>query len=157
MITQSEADHFINMKKKRANDETFCFPRPGMSLVIPIVSEDARESFLIDVNRGRIRLTKCSYQERYQKTIILVRLDINGSPHPNPYVQAVPLPYLLSYNGVTLPTPHLHLYVEGYMDKWAIPLPDGKFIQTHNLSLTLEDFFHFCNIVDPPAIQGGLL
>ncbi len=156
MLTQSEADTLIAMQKKKANDEVTSFPLGGSLLTLPIVSLDGREAFLIDVNRGRIRLSKCSYQERYQSTIVLVRLDIDGPPHPNPDVDTVPLPFLQPYNGVTLPTPHLHLYTEGFMDKWAIPAPPDKFSSLSDLYETLVQFFTFCNIVEPPTVQKDL-
>jgi hypothetical protein len=50
----------------------------------------------------------------------------------------------------------LHLYREGYGDKWAIPLPPDKFPNIGDLWVTLEDFMRFCNIVDWPAIVRGL-
>lgn len=158
MITQSEADVLIAMQKKHTKEEIFDFPMPGEILTIPIISIDERESFLIDVNRkGKIRLTKCTYQNRYQKIIILVRLEIHGSPHTNPEVLNIPIPYLESYNGQTIPCPHLHLCVEGFMDKWAIPVPTDKFPKTTDLGATLDDFFSYCNIVKPPIIQRRLL
>lgn len=101
-------------------------------------------------------MTKCSYQERYKGTIILVRLDVDGPPHTNPDVQNVPLPHLAPYNGLTLQCPHLHLYVEGFMDKWAIPAPIDKFPQTGDIYSTVDDFFRFCNIIDPPIINRSL-
>ncbi len=156
MLTQSEADSLIAMQKKRTKEEMYNFPLAGERLTIPIISVDERESFLIDINRGGIRLTKCTYQGRYQKTIILVRLDIHGSPHTNPEVLNIPLPRLESYNGQTIQCPHLHLYVEGFMDKWAIPAPSDKFLNTNNLRDTLDDFFRYCNIVKPPIMQRDL-
>lgn len=157
MLTQPEADTLITMAKKKSTDERYDFPSSGEILTIPVVSIDERESFLIDVNRkGRIRLTKCTYQERYRKMIILVRLDIDGSPHTNPEVDTIPLSYLTPYNGQTIYCPHLHLYVEGFMDKWAIPAPSDKFPETGDLYRTLKDFFRYCNIIDPPIIQRGL-
>ena len=156
MLTQSEADSLTAMPKKKAKNENYDFPWAGEELVIPIVSLDERESFLVDINRGRIRLTKCSYQERHEGIIVLVRLDVDGPPHTNPEVQTVPLSYLVPYNGVTLPTPHLHLYVESFMDKWAIPAPSNKFPRINDICFTLEDFFLFCNIAEPPMVQRGL-
>ena len=111
----------------------------------------------MDVNRGRIRLTKCTYQERHQGIIILVRLDVDGPPHPNPEVNVVPFPYLSEYNGITLPCPHLHIYVEGFMVKWAIPAPEDEFPRTHDLYDTLFGFFRYCNIIEPPIIQKSVL
>ena len=93
---------------------------------------------------------------RYRGIIILVRLDIDGHPHTNPEVNDVPLLYLVPYNGQTIQCPHLHLYVEGYMDKWAIPAPANEFLNTKDLYQTLEDFFRYCNIIEPPIIQRGL-
>jgi len=157
MLTQSEAEALIAMQKKKSTDEQYDFPSSGEILTIPIVSIDERESFLIDVNRrGRIKLTKCTYQERYKGIIILVRLDIDGQPHTNPEVNNIPLPYLAPYNGKTINCPHLHLYVEGYMDKWAIPAPQDRFPDTRDLYKTLYDFFRYCNIIEPPNIQRGL-
>ena len=156
MLSQEQADLLIGMRKKRINRDNYQFPMPGENLSIPIISVDETESFLLDLSRGKIRLTKCSYNERYQGNIVLVRLDADGSPHTNPDVLEVPLPYLADYNGVTLPCPHLHLYVENYMDKWAIPAPADKFTQADNLYATLEDFFRYCYIDEAPIIQKGL-
>jgi hypothetical protein len=157
MLTQSEADALIALKKKRASNDTYSFPSSGEILTIPIISIDGRESFLLDINRkGSIKLTRCTYQERYRRIIILVRLDIDGQPHTNPEVDIVPLPYLIPYNGQTIKCPHLHLYVEDYMDKWAIPAPANEFPNTKDLYKTLEDFFRYCNIIEPPIIQRGL-
>jgi len=125
-------------------------------LSIPIVSLDKRESFLIDVNRRKIRFTRCSYQERHQGIIILVRLDVDGSSHPNPEVSEVPISYLEPYNGEIIDCPHLHIYVEGFMDKWAIPTPIDRFSRTNDIYVTLYDFFEYCHIVEPPIIQGRL-
>jgi len=157
MLTQSEADALIALEKKRTSNNTYSFPYFGEILTIPIISIDGRESFLLDINRkGSIKLTRCTYQERYRGIIILVRLDIDGQPHTNPEVDIVPLSYLSPYNGQTIQCPHLHLYVEGYMDKWAIPAPANEFPNTKDLYKTLEDFFRYCNIIEPPIIQRGL-
>ena len=152
MLTQSEAEALITLPKIKNSDDNYDFPFPGGSLNIPLSSQDEHENFLIDISRGRIRLTKCTYQERYQMIIRLVRLDVDGPPHTNPEVVAVPLPYLTPYNGRTIDCPHLHLYVEGFMAKWAIPAPNDEFPDTTNLYKTLQDFFRYCNVVVPPKI-----
>jgi hypothetical protein len=156
VLTQSEADALIVLQKKRATDTSYDFPKRGETLAIPILSMDERESFLLDISRGRIRLTKCTYQERYGGIIILVRLDIDGQPHTNPEVSSVPVAYLASHNGATLPCPHLHVYVEGFMDKWAIPAPPDKFPKIDDIHSTLDDFFRYCNIIQAPIIQREL-
>ena len=156
MLTQAEADFLIDMKKKAAERKSYTFPNQGEHLEIPIVSLDGRERFLIDVHRGSIRLTKCTYQERYRSAIILVRLDLDGPGHQNPEAEQVPLECLEGYNGAEISCPHLHLYVEGYMDKWAIPVPEDKFPNLSDLYQTLFDFFAYCNVIQPPRISKGL-
>ncbi|MGR3311391.1 MAG: DUF6978 family protein [Candidatus Brocadiales bacterium] len=157
MLTQDKVNALLALKKKTIKKGIYDFPQGGKHLTIPIISLDEREAFLLDVNRRSIRLTKCTYQERYQGPFILVRLDVDGPPHPNPEVEVVPLPYLAVYNGITLLGPHLHIYVEGFMDKWAIPAPEDTFSRTHDLYDTLFDFFNYCNIVEPPIIQKSVL
>jgi len=38
------------------------------------------------------------------------------------------------------------------MAKWAIPAPNDEFPDTTNLYTTLQDFFRYCNVVEPPKI-----
>ena len=156
MITQAEADALIQIPKKGTRRERFTFPDPGIVLTIPLASMDDRELFLLDVNRGRIRLTKCTFQERYRQVVILVRLDVDGPPHRNPDVPAVPVAYLAPYNGAEVPCPHLHLFVEGYLDKWAVPAPTDRFPNTPDLHATLNDFFAYCNVVERPVVDRAL-
>ena len=51
---------------------------------------------------------------------------------------------------------HLHIYREGFGDKWAIPAPPEEFPDTTNLLAILEAFMKRCNITDPPDIEAGL-
>lgn len=152
MLTQREADILISLTKIRKSDEEYPFPLIGETLIIPVVSENGEEYFLIDVNRGRIRISKCTYQERYQEQVVLIRLDVDGAPHKNPEVVDIPFSYLEPFNGKIIVCPHLHLYVEGFMDKWAIPAPTDKFPDTTNLFKTLQDFLSYCNVVEKPSV-----
>ena len=74
--------------------------------------------------------------------MILARLDF-GPPHRNP-------------DGEEIGSPHLHLYQEGFGDKWACPVPQDRFPNLSDPQLMLKDFVHFCNIVKPPVIRWGL-
>jgi len=142
ILSQSDADALIAMEKHRVNDDRHVFPMSG-SIVVGLQSPDKREQFLLDISRGRIDLLKCKYQNRARQVIILVRLDFGGSPHRNP-------------DGEEISCPHLHLYREGYGDKWAAPVPAGEFSRIGNLWGTLEDFMRFCGITKPPFIERGL-
>ena len=140
-LLQSEADALIGMEKHRIDDSTHVFPVTG-SLTVPLQSPDKREQFLLDITRGRIDLRKGSLQERGRQVVVLVRLDIAGPPHRNP-------------DDVEVPCPHLHIFREGYGDKWAVPAPASAFPFTANLWATLADFLRYCQVTKPPLIEPG--
>jgi hypothetical protein len=143
-LEQEIADALIAIPKVRANDEETYFPLGGEHLSLPLQSQDGRESFSLDIRRGRFDLRKATYQNRARQIVVLVRLDFGGPPHRNP-------------DGEEISCPHLHIYKEGYGDKWAFEVPSDVFPQLQDLWQTLQDFMHYCNIIDPPDIQRGLL
>ena len=142
-LTQAEADALIAMEKHRTNEDRCDFPMGGQSVVVPLQSANRREQFLLDMSRGRIDLLKVKMQNRGRQVVVLVRLDLGSAPHRNPDDQDVP-------------APHLHIYREGYGDKWAIPIPADAFRDIRDIWLTLEDFLRFCNVAQPPHIDRGL-
>ena len=142
-LTQAEADALIAMEKRRSDDTEWSYPDLGGYVTIPLVSIDRRESFLLDLRRGRIDLSKGTYQNRGRQVVVLARLDFGGAPHRNP-------------DGEEIGSPHLHLYREGFGDKWAIPVSDDHFPNLHDAWQTLQDFMRYCNIVEPPMIQRGI-
>ena len=142
-LTQAEADALLAMEKRRVDDSEWVYPGLGGRITVPLASCDQREPFLLDVRRGRIDLAKGTYQNRGRQVVILARLDFGGAPHRNP-------------DGEEIGSPHLHLYREGYGDRWAYPVPLDHFSNLDNLWLTLEEFMRFCNIGEPPFIRQGL-
>jgi hypothetical protein len=142
-ISQVEADALIAMEKHRIDDREWLFSAPGERLAIPLTSIDKREQFMLDVSRGQIKLTKATYQNRARQAIVLMRLDLDGAPHRNP-------------DGVEVPCPHLHLYREGYGDKWATPAEPARYSNTSDLFSTLDVFMGECNITNRPNIEKGL-
>lgn len=142
-ITQAEADALMAMEKRCGDEKEWLFPVPGDHLAIPLTSIDKRENFMLDINRGQIKLTKVTYQNRARVAIILMRLDLDGPPHRNP-------------DGIEVPCPHLHTYREGFGDKWVVPAPTARYINTLDLYSTCHAFMTHCNITEPPNIQQGL-
>ena len=142
-LTQAEADALIAMEKHRVNENHHNFPMAGDSLMLSLQSSDKREQFSLDISRGQIDLVRGKYQNRARQVVVLVRLDFGGRPHRNPDDQEVPCP-------------HLHVYREGFGDKWATPAPVDWFSRISDLHGTLEDFMRFCNITLPPHIDRGL-
>lgn len=142
-LTQAEADALIALPKYKEDNNIWNYPSLGGSVSIPLISGDKRERFTLDISHGQINLLKGKHQNRARHVCVLVRLDFGGSPHRNP-------------DDTEIPCPHLHLYREGYGDKWAIPAPIDKFNDTADIWRTFQDFMRYCNVVSPPQIQRGL-
>ncbi len=133
------------MRKNLVDLSTIEFPLPGQAKQLEAISEDGHEAFLFDVNRkGKIKLSKCTYQERYAVVEILLRLDLDGPPHENP-------------DGTLVTCPHLHVYREGYGTKWAYAPPAGAFSDITNLVRTFLDFLAYCNVQNRPTALPGLI
>lgn len=146
MLTQVEVDLLLNMLKSLVDTGNLNFPSSGTSKELEVSSSDGKEKFLVDVNRkGRIKLSKCTYQNRYRKYEILLRLDIDGPAHTNP-------------DGQEISGHHLHIYREGYETKWAYPLPENQFTDPKDLINTLMEFLEYCKVVnlEQLSIQGGI-
>ena len=142
-LTQPEADALLAMEKHRVSEDRHEFPTPGVSCAIPLQSPDKREAFLLDMSRARIALTKVKLQNRARQVVVLARIDFGGSPHRNPDDQEIACP-------------HLHVYREGYGDKWAEPLPAERFPSPEDTWASFGHFLAFCNITRPPHIDRGL-
>lgn len=142
-LTQKEANALVKMEKQAADALIRDYPEPGGKLVAPLVSVDGGEEFLLDVTRSRIAL-KVSHQTRWHTTVILVRLDLVGAGHRNP-------------DGGEIPAPHIHLYREGYDDRWAYDIPSGRFQDLEDPFQTLQDFMAYCNVSHPPTIRPRLV
>ena len=131
------------MEKHRVDDKQIDFPIQGERIAIPLISPDKRENFMLDVTRNGIKLTKATYQNRARQSVILMRLDLDGPPHRNP-------------DGEEILCPHLHIYREGYGDKWAYPASPTQYPNTQDLFATFEAFMRNCNVTQPPSFVLGL-
>lgn len=143
VLTQSEADLLIALEKHRTDDNQADYPDLGGVVTLPLISIDKREKFWLDVRRGRIDLRKGTYQNRAREVVALVRLDFGGTPHRNP-------------DGEEVTSPHLHLYKEGFGDRWAFPVPRDKFKNVSDLWQTLQEFMDYCNVTKKPLINRTL-
>ncbi len=143
-LTQYDADRLLAMEKVSATTDSHDFPLPGGKVEATLQSRDGREQFVLTLDRGRIKTAKVKYQTRARTVVILARLELKGAPHRNP-------------DGARIEGPHIHLYREGYGDKWAYPLPPEHFTDPDDAWQTLREFFAFCAIVEPPTIERGVL
>lgn len=143
MLTQSEADHLIGLDKRFVDLSLLSF-MAGVKQIRQLVASEGKERFLMDLWRGTLRLTKANLQTRARTAVILVRLDIDGAPHTNP-------------DGEVIGGTHLHLYREGFEDKWASPLDPARFSDPNSLAQCFEDFCSYCSISSRPSFQASLV
>ena len=142
-LTQADAEALLAMEKHRIDDTVFDYPDLGGSLRIPLQSPDRRETFLLDITRSQVNLVKGTHQNRGRGVVVLARLDFGGAPHRNP-------------DDVEIPCPHLHVYREGYGDRWAIALPRERFTVAGDPWRLLLEFMQFVNVTVPPDVRKGL-
>lgn len=142
-LSQAAAAAYIAMQKKCVEKGPFPFPSSGDKLKVPLVSMDGAMQFWLDMTRGRIRLLQVSLLNRVYTSIVLVRLDLDGPPHTNP-------------DGTEIACPHIHLYREGYADKWAEAVPGTAFTNLTDPWTALHDFMRYCNVTQLPAVHKGL-
>ena len=143
VLLQAEADSLLKMEKHRINEDRVRLPDTGGSLVVQLVSPDWAESFILDISRSRINLAKGKYQNRARMTVVLARIDVGGASHRNP-------------DDTEISCPHIHLYREGFGDRWAFPVTKEEFVDPSNHWQTLMDFVRYCNVTRPPVFERGL-
>ena len=131
------------MEKRFADEKDWLVPAAGERRSLAVTSADKRENFVLDVTRAQIKITKATYQNRARQAIMLMRLDLAGPPHRNPY-------------GEEIPCPHLHVYREGFGDKWAVVAPPDRYAGPLDLFAMCEAFLTHCNITGPWKMQKGL-
>ncbi len=140
-LSQAEADALLRMEKFRVDATPHAFPDLGGHIQIALQSQNQREIFSLDISRRRIALTT-KYQTRGRQAVVLARLDFN-SPHRNP-------------DDTEVGIPHLHIYKEGFGDKWAYEIPADMLKNPSDAWQVLLDFMSYCSVVEPPNISRGL-
>ena len=142
-LTQAEADELIAMEKHFIGNEKYNWPSLGTKIAIPLSSTDGREEFVLDIATSALKISKLTIQNRARVTTVLVRLDVDGPPHRNP-------------DDVEIPCPHIHVFKEGFADKWAFPLPKDVFTNLSDKRVIYMEFASYCKIVLPPILEQGL-
>jgi hypothetical protein len=138
LLSQAEANALLNMEKVAASQEDYEFPELGGRITVPLSSKDQREKFMLDINQKKISL-KTGYQARGRQVVVLARLDF-AAPHRNP-------------DGTEVGVPHLHIYKEGYGDKWAVEVPEDLLSNPDDAWQVLIDFMKYLKIIKHPNFQ----
>ncbi|HXJ94430.1 MAG TPA: hypothetical protein VMT20_16410 [Terriglobia bacterium] len=133
-LTQDEADKLMAMEKCAVDQKEWLFPAPGERIAIPLSSLDKRESFMLDVTRAQIKLTKATFQNRARVAIILMRLDLDGRPHTNPDGEEIPCPHPPHLPG------RLRRQVGNPRPSYQIPQYVGPVLSVRSLHARLQDY-----------------
>ena len=99
----------------------------------------SKETFSLDFYRGSFELSKYTVNKRYRQTIIMLRYD-NGGRHTNS-------------DGVLFEGPHVHLYREGYNDKFAFTVAEINISANDTMEEVFKKIMHFCNVKNLPVIE----
>lgn len=143
-LAQAEADELIQLQKVAQDFKTEAYPGRGERKRFTLKSMDERETFVIDLTRGRVDMGRITHNLLGRQIVGLVRLDLGVTLlHRNP-------------DDSEIRGPHLHIYREGWELKWATALPARGFAPTDPLLTQLSNFFKFCNVITPQPITMGL-
>jgi len=144
-MTQTEADYLIALPKRFVENDPVELGTPEKTLKRELASLDGRERSLFDAWSSGARLGNYTLQNRARTIVILVRVDVGETlEHTNP-------------DGVLVSGPHIHMYREGYDDKFASPLDQHSFHNSADIVITFQDFAQFCRIQDLPPIVRRLI
>lgn len=113
MLSNKEYKKIMDYKKEFLYNSPIILPCKSDYLDSKIKSLDSEDLFILDITRGNLKLNKISYQTRHPLSeTILLRIDTKGPRHKNP-------------NDDCIEGPHIHIYIDEYENKWAIPLDNN--------------------------------
>lgn len=142
-------------EEKKYIDKNIDFPMPNDAVQLSVKSVFSENEYIVDINRKQATLGRITYQDRYQKNIILLRLDIGTKPHRNP-------------DGKILSGNHIHVYKNDYQDTVAYELDDPALKEinpafdlqsfaTDDIHHLFQAFSEFCNIINVPSYNHILI
>lgn len=139
-LTQREANTLIEIEKLLTSTDTVRFPERRETKLYPVHyhRENRRyDDMTISAYRGNKNPQKVSFRLLYSQCIILLRIDTEDpTPHENPDKTRIE-PF----------EPHIHIYKEGYGDKFAYPLPK-EFTNADDIIGLFMEFLAYSHIIN---------
>lgn len=130
IMTQEEAEELINILKELYT-KCLKIPFPSQTLEYECKAVSEKSLFLINVYRSGRNNKKCTFQARTKgKNEVLMRLDVNPSPHRNP-------------DNTMIYGSHLHIFKEGYGMTYAFPFD----VEDDNLTSNFIQFLNHFNVI----------
>lgn len=160
-LTNQQAQVLFNLDKS-TEFSNYILPNLNELLTIKLHSVDTHfrdEVFSLDINRKSMVLRKKTFQNRVQNNIVLRRLDFCAGHH-NPSINSIPddldakiIELMHKYENVRFSQQtHIHLYIDGYGEKWAFPITEFDFAVTgDDIIAQTQAFCSYCNINKLPS------
>ncbi|MBL3655080.1 DUF6978 family protein [Fulvivirga sediminis] len=149
-LNPSEVKTLFDVAKYPCYSASVEFPTQGEYLEIELQNDTGRIKFQSDISRKNKIVNKATLQLRYKKTYIIRRLDFMGN-HTNP---PAPAPDKIFYGFeeyVCLREDHIHFYMDGFGERWALPLskvPEIGITKEDDLYEKMIKFFTYCKVED---------
>ncbi|MFV0482223.1 MAG: DUF6978 family protein [Campylobacteraceae bacterium] len=145
--------------EKYTIETQYILPKHLENLTIVAKSFDDENNFAIHINRKSLEIQKVGLS--LNSTITLRRVDFFGG-HNNPTeILLYPdndrlLELMERYKGFRFSRQsHIHVYIDGYEEKWAFPLSEFGISDNANIQVQARLFFHYCNIINNPQLNYG--
>jgi len=144
-LTQDEADTLKAIEKYLLDPHSVRMPTPQTTNIYQLkytMEGRAMQNMKVSAYRGKKNPSKVSYRLMYDDYFILIRIDTkDNTPHRNPDGTVIsPL------------QPHIHIYREGYHDKFAYPLPNG-FSDANNIMGLFLEFLSYSTILNTDKVK----
>ncbi|MFN8355452.1 MAG: hypothetical protein U0Y10_13430 [Spirosomataceae bacterium] len=141
-LTQAEFDFLMKLEKEFEDKSTILLYPAPMQWTRKIKSTSSKDFFCLDFYRGTFKVQKYTYNHRYKQTLAIFRFDSYGI-HTNP-------------DGQKIEGFHIHVYKEGFGDKFAYPASEFGIKESDTMEIILEKFLLYCNIkpigIEPPML-----
>ncbi|MFP4096768.1 MAG: DUF6978 family protein [Bacteroidota bacterium] len=149
-LNPSEIKNLFEIVKYPCDYASVEFPTQGEYLEVELQNETGRIKFQSDISRKNKIVNKATLQLRYKKIYTIRRIDFMGN-HTNP---PAPVPDKIFFGFeeyVFLREDHIHFYMDGFGEKWALPLskvPELGINTEDDLYEKMVKFFEYCNVHD---------
>ncbi|MBS3087271.1 hypothetical protein J4226_01640 [Candidatus Pacearchaeota archaeon] len=132
-LTASEVEEYMSIEKKFLKGNSLEL-KSHFRLSEKLVCDKYGDIFIIDFRQGTIEISLVTSNLRTTDCTILSRLDLGDKEHKNP-------------DGVKVRGPHVHVYREGYGDKFAYPVSDFFEVEdSMNFPSIIDKYLEYCNI-----------
>jgi hypothetical protein len=132
-LTQTLAEKYLNSPKRLKNKNSLTLNAEFKINGEELISDEYGDIFKLDLRKNKIELQVMNCNTRANECFVLARLCVNDREHKNP-------------DGTKIGETHLHIYKEGYNDRFAYDPKKYGFSNFDNVPALLIQFVEFCKI-----------